>query len=201
MIYKHIPLYRFLSFCEESKLEKNILDCGAGGDLPALGLFAEYGYIITGIEFFETEIFKAKQFGEKLGKSLNIRQGDMKNLTFVDENFSFTYSYNSIFHMKKYDIKIAIEELIRVTKKGGLIFVNFLTTEDERFGEGRCVGNGEYEQYDDEYEVIHSYFTPTEAEQLLEGVKIIFKEERRVHRIYEGKWVRQGFVDYILQKN
>jgi len=69
--------------------------------MPALGLFAENGYHVTEVEFFDTEIEKANLFGDKIGKKLNIICSNMKKLPFQDESFSFSYSYNSIFHMKK----------------------------------------------------------------------------------------------------
>ena len=42
-VFKQIPLYRFIMYCNETNMEKTILDCGAGGDSPPLSLFAEYG--------------------------------------------------------------------------------------------------------------------------------------------------------------
>lgn len=50
-VFKQIPLYRFIMHCNETKMEKTILDCGAGGDCPPLSLFVEYGYLTYGIEF------------------------------------------------------------------------------------------------------------------------------------------------------
>jgi len=90
--------------------------------------------------------------------------------------------------------------LIRVTKKDGLIFVNFLSTADERNGEGVCVGNGEFEPFDEDYQVIHSYFEYNEADSYFENLENIFKEVREVFREYQGKIIKQGFIDYILKK-
>lgn len=32
-IFKQVPLYRYLALCNESGMERTVLDCGAGGDL------------------------------------------------------------------------------------------------------------------------------------------------------------------------
>ncbi|MFA9378338.1 MAG: hypothetical protein ACERKZ_16580 [Lachnotalea sp.] len=96
-IIKQIPLYRFLMLCNESKMDKSVLDCGAGGDCP------------------------------------------------VD------------------------------------------------------LGENQYEQMDD-FTVIHSYFEECEAEKYLEGMEILYKEDRILERIYEGEKIKQGFVDYIVRK-
>ncbi len=70
----------------------------------------------------------------------------MQSLPFEDASFSFVYSYNSIFHMKKQQIAVAIKEIKRVLKPGGLCFVNFLSTADSEYGVGEQVGAGEFVQ-------------------------------------------------------
>ncbi len=43
-VYKQIPLYRFLDYCNGHNKGNMILDCGAGGNQPPLSLFYENGY-------------------------------------------------------------------------------------------------------------------------------------------------------------
>lgn len=124
----------------------------------------------------------------------------MRKLRFDDESFSFVYSYNSVFHMTKKDVSKSIDEMKRVLKKNGLLFVNFLTTSDFRCGEGIDIGNNQYEQMEDDIPVIHSYFEECEVEKYFEDMGILYKENRVLERIFEGKKIRQGFVDYILKK-
>lgn len=199
-IFKQVPLYRYLALCNESGLERTVLDCGAGGDSPPLSLFAGYGYTTCGIEMNTEQIQKANQFAEKRKQKLNIQQGDMRNLPLKDETFSFVYSYNSIFHMKKEDVKKALNEMKRVLQPHGLMFVNFLTLKDFRVGEGEDLGNNQYEQIEDDEAVIHSYYDYSEADLLFDEMNLIYKEDRVVERMYEGKKIRQGFIDYILRK-
>jgi SAM-dependent methyltransferase len=198
-VFRQVPLYRFLQVCNESQLEKDILDCGAGGDQPPLSLFYEYGYHTCGIEFDERQLGKAIQYADRKGQNLHIEQGDMRHLEFADGSFSFVYSYNSIFHMRKADILQSIGELKRVLKPGGLLFVNFLTLNDSRCGLGPQVWENEYEQMDDG-PVIHSYYRIDEADAYFTGMPILYKEDRTLERISEGEKIRQGYVDYVLQK-
>lgn len=58
-VIRQIPLYRFLKYCNDTNMEKSVLDCGAGGNCPPLSLFADYGYKTTGIEFDEEQLRKA----------------------------------------------------------------------------------------------------------------------------------------------
>jgi ubiquinone/menaquinone biosynthesis C-methylase UbiE len=199
-IFKQIPLYRFLMFCNETVMDKSVLDCGAGGDCPPLSLFLEYGYLTHGIEFNENQLKIANEYAEHRNQKLNIELGDMRKLNFKDESFSFVYSYNSVFHMTKEEVLISINEMKRVLKQNGLLFVNFLTTNDFRCGQGITVGENQYEQMDDDIPVIHSYFEGSEPDSFFENMKILYKENRVLERIFEGEKIRQGFVDYIVQK-
>lgn len=200
-IFKQIPLYRYLAYCNEMKqVDKKILDCGAGGDQPPLSLFYEYGYQTYGIELNKEQLEKAKKYADNKGQKLNIETGDMLNLKFNDQSFPFVYSYNSVFHMKKKEVCRAMNEMIRVLAPGGLLFVNFLSVNDHRCGLGPEVGEHEYEQMDD-LPVIHSYYESNEAECYFGGTEIIYKEDRTLDRFYEGKKIRQGFIDYIIKKN
>ncbi|MBY3619510.1 class I SAM-dependent methyltransferase [Acinetobacter sp. CUI P1] len=199
-LFKQIPLYRFLALCNESGMEKTILDCGAGGDTPPLSLFANYGYTTYGIEMNVEQLNRANQFGSERGQNLNIHQGDMRQLAISDESMSFVYSYNSIFHMRKQDVKEAINELKRVLKPGGLLFVNFLTLKDFRVGDGVDLGEHQYEQMEDDELVIHSYYDYHEADSMFDDMQLIYKEDRVLERKFEGEWIRQGFIDYIYKK-
>ncbi|SMC22227.1 Methyltransferase domain-containing protein [Clostridium acidisoli DSM 12555] len=199
-VFKQIPLYRFIMFCNETAMNKTVLDCGAGGDCPPLSLFSEYGYLTHGIEFNTNQLEEANKYANKKNQNLNIEQGDMRKLKFEDESFSFVYSYNSVFHMTKEDVSKSINEMKRVLKKDGLFFVNFLTTSDFRCGQGVDIGENQYEQMDDDIPVIHSYFEEWELEKYFEDMEILYKEDRVLERIYEGEKIRQGFIDYIVKK-
>ena len=47
---------------------------------------------------------------------------------------------------------------------------------------------------------MHSYFGINECDTYFEDMEIIYKEVRLFERIYEGKKIRQGYIDYIAQK-
>jgi SAM-dependent methyltransferase len=199
-IFKQIPLYRFLSFCNDADMDKVVLDCGAGGDCPPLSLFLEFGYSTIGIDSDIDQIEKANSYAKGKKQNLNIMQGDMRQLPFENDSICYVYSYNSVFHMAKIDVEKSILEMKRVLKPGGLLFVNFLTTKDFRCGQGVIVGENQFEQFDDDIPVIHSYYEENEPDRLLNDMYTLYKEDRVLDRIYQGERIRQGFVDYILRK-
>jgi ubiquinone/menaquinone biosynthesis C-methylase UbiE len=124
----------------------------------------------------------------------------MRQLKLGDKSFSFVYSYNSVFHMIKSDVAQSLNEMKRVLKPGGLLFVNFLSTEDFRCGTGTDLGDNQYDQMDDDVPVIHSYYKEGEPDMYLDDMLLLYKESRVVERIQEGEEIRQGFIDYILKK-
>jgi len=199
-VYKQIPLYRFLDYCNGHNRGNMILDCGAGGNQPPLSLFYENGFKTVGIEFSEEQLEAAQKYADKKKQTLNIDSGDMRQLPFEDGAMDYVYSYNSVFHMMKKDVEKSVIEMKRVLKDNGLMFINFLSTKDFRFGLGPDAGYHEYEQEDDGIPVIHSYYEPNEAEKLFKDMQILYKEERVLERIFEGERIRQGFIDYILIK-
>ncbi|URZ04338.1 class I SAM-dependent methyltransferase [Clostridium felsineum] len=200
IIIKQPQIYRFLKYCNESGLEKTVLDCGAGGDLPPLFLFSGNGYKTYGIEISISQLDKAEAFSKKYNVNLNISRGDIRKLPFEDESISFIYSYGTIFHMKKGDIGNAVEEIKRVLKPGGMCLINFLTTKDGDYNKGKKLGEGEFLQIERGDTVIHSYVKDDEADKYFEDMKVLFKEDRVLHRIYEGRKIKQGYVDYIAEK-
>lgn len=200
LVFRQTQLYKFLNYCNQSNLEKSVLDCGAGGNCPPLALFSEFGYKTYGIELNDSQIEKAQIFSNENNVELNIFKGDITKLTFEDESISFIYSYNTIFHMKKQDIIKAMDEIKRVLKPGGLCFVNFLTKNDYGYGKGEKVGEGEFLQEEDGKQVIHTYYEPEEVELHFSGMEILLKENRILERIFEGQKIKQGYIDFIAKK-
>jgi ubiquinone/menaquinone biosynthesis C-methylase UbiE len=199
-IFRQTQLYKFLNYCSELNLEKSVLDCGAGGNCPPLALFSQCGYKTYGIEISNSQIEMANTFSKEHNVDLNISKGDIRQLPFEDESISYIYSYNTIFHMKKEDIAKAVDEIKRVLKPGGLCFINFLSVNDCGYGQGEKVGEGEFLQNERNEKVIHTYYDIEEAEKHFKDMKILFKENRILERIYEGEKIKQGYIDYIVQK-
>ena len=197
-------LYRFLRYILDEPLEKTILDCGAGGRIPPLALFHQYGYKTTGIDISQNQLERAKQYCDQHEINLNIQHGDMRNIPFEDESFSFIYSISSIYHLTKKDSAIAIQEMERVLKPGGMIYVDFLSIEDGNYGDGEAVdpiqSPGEFRQKEAGGEVIHSYFEDGEPDKFFNDSKIIFKNKNLMEMEYEGTKYKPGYTGYITQK-
>ncbi len=174
-----LSLYRFLKLIGQVELEKKVLDCGAGGPRPPLALFHDYGYETHGIDISESAITASEKFIRERGMKLKIIKGDMLELPYDDESFSFAFSQNSICHLTKKDTMIAIREMVRVLKPGGYMFVDFMSTESSYYGSaslGKEVGTGEYQYIDDDGDtVLHCFHNDSEPDKYFTGMKVVHK--------------------------
>ncbi|WP_238885225.1 bifunctional 2-polyprenyl-6-hydroxyphenol methylase/3-demethylubiquinol 3-O-methyltransferase UbiG [Clostridium sp. YIM B02551] len=102
-----------------------VLEVGAGTGRYSLTI-AEQGFKVDAIELIQhnIDIFKSK-----ITKNCNIdvRQGNAIDLSsYEDETFDITLVLGPLYHLFNEDDKrLAISEAIRVTKKGGVVFISY----------------------------------------------------------------------------
>ncbi|MFX1575062.1 MAG: class I SAM-dependent methyltransferase [Promethearchaeota archaeon] len=202
MIKKFYPpsIYNFLRYAISSPLEKIVLDCGAGGPDPKLALFYENGFETYGIDISDDQIKKSIKFCENQGIDLNIIKGDMRKIPFDSEFFGFVFSYNSIFHLTKKDTGIAIDEIFRVLKKGGLCYLNFLSIDDRWFGKGEEKAPGEIITKEGDEAYLHSYYQDDEPDNYFDDFEIIFKEKIKILKGRYFNTRRTCILEYIVKK-
>lgn len=177
------PVYTFLAFIEEYRkksevaLGKKILDCGAGGTLPPLSLFRIHGFDTWGIDISDKQLEKALEFCKKNKLELRLHRGDMRQIPFKDQTFDYVYEYQSMCHLTKSDIQVAVREMHRVLKKSGLCFLG-LISRDTMPIRGREIKPGEYFSYDEGSPTIHSAYSEDEVDNLFSSWEIMHKEKR-----------------------
>lgn len=99
---------------------KTILDLGCGTGLSSY-MLTKNGYKVIGADISPLSIEKAsKTFGDK-SSNLDYIVADGMDLTFEEEAFDVVSSFLLIEHIS--DIPRALSEMLRVTKKGGMIIV------------------------------------------------------------------------------
>ncbi|NVM35577.1 MAG: class I SAM-dependent methyltransferase [Candidatus Lokiarchaeota archaeon] len=196
------PFYNFLNYLSESDVTGPILDCGSGGPYPKQALFVMLGFDAIGIEFSEERLEMAQDYAKQQKLELSMQLGDMRTMPFESNYFGHVYSWNTIFHMNKKDIKKAIGEMIRVLKQRGLFFVNFLSVDSEFYGEGEEENPGEFIQTESDEKVMHTFFTDEESDGFFENleIEILFKEKRILHKKLEDRLMKDSYIDCIVQK-
>jgi ubiquinone/menaquinone biosynthesis C-methylase UbiE len=196
------PFYNFLSYISKNAIDGPILDCGSGSPSPKQALFVQLGFDIIGIEISEERLEMAQDYAKQNNVVLPMQLGDMRSIKFDSNHFAYVYSWNTIFHMTKVDIKKALDEMIRVLKPSGLCFVNFTTVESEFYGEGEEINPGEFKQEEGDEIVIHTFFTDEESDEFFDNleIEILFKEKRVNYIKREERIYKDSYIDYIVQK-
>jgi ubiquinone/menaquinone biosynthesis C-methylase UbiE len=181
-----IPVYGFLSIITARRPEGEtqpygkILDCGAGGPVPPLALFHAHGFEAWGIDASEAQLERAKQFCEERGMQIHLRQGDMRDIPFADNTFDYVYEHYSMCHLSKRDTTLAVSEMYRVVKRGGLCLLGVISNDTwprSFLGEEREPGEYWGEEAGEE-ETLHSMFSDEEADKLVAAWEVVSKEKR-----------------------
>ena len=190
-------MYNFLWTIRNCKLEKKILDCGAGGNFPPLAIFHQHGYETHGIEISEDQIDRATAFSQKHAIDLNIVRGDMRKLEFADEFFSHVFSQNSIFHLTKADTATAMSEMKRVLRRNGYLYVNFLSVDDQRCGFGEEAGPGEWMAPEGGEDTLHSYYQDNEPDAYFENMEFVLKIKNQTD--FNNGEYKMAHLEYIAK--
>jgi SAM-dependent methyltransferase len=181
-------VYRFLNLirgrlAEGETLEgRRILDCGAGGRVPPLSIFAEQGMDCVGIDISEGQVEAARAYAAAHELPIEFRLGDMREIPFPDASFDYVYEHFSMCHLSKADTARAIEEIRRALKPAGTAFLGVISSESwplSFYGEER--EPGEFWMVEGGEEARHSVFTDEECQQLVSGWEVLSKERVVFH--------------------
>lgn len=206
----------FLQYLQQANvthLEKRVLECGAGGRYPPLALFFEEGYETIGIDISDHRIGLARAFCREHNISLTYIKGDMRDIPFGDEVFSFVYESDSLCRLTKKDTGSAVKEMKRVLRRGGYLSVGFMTLDSYPLtGEERHPG--EFWTTVGERDVVHSFFGDDEPSQFLTDLEIVWEERRTTLRRdtvtvsredwiaqYDDTWTRYSKDEWIKLYN
>ncbi len=162
-----------------------ILDLGSGQGKSSKYLI-ERGYNVIMMDFSMNALRNLK-FQRVLGNALS--------MPFKDESFDAVLAIHVISHV--FDRKRIMNEIERVTKKNGYIFVEVFSVEDFRYGKGIEVerntflrGNG----------IITHYFYENEMEDFLWNFKIIERKKYLIKRKIFNKIYNMVTLFFIGKK-
>lgn len=100
----------------------SILDLGCGLGRHSI-LFAKHGFKVTAVDLSPEAIFYAKEWKKKEHVDYLCKVSDMKTLPFSDDAFDRVFSYHVISHSDTEGIQAVIDEITRVLKPNGKVFL------------------------------------------------------------------------------
>jgi len=173
--------------------DSKLLEVGAGTGRYSIAL-AKEGLDVTSVELVESNLAILKENSKGLS-NIKAYQGDATNLArFADNTFDVTLFFGPMYHLyEKEDINKAIDEAIRVTKKGGVMLFAFISVYAIMYA-NYLQGNwaaGEEENFTTDYKVKHF------KEQVFTGYDVTEFEGLFTDKPTE--WITTAGVDGILE--
>ena len=168
-----------------------VLDLGFGLGRHVV-LFAGEGFATSGIEPSASGFRHCARWLQSKGLEADIRQADMLQLPFGDEEFDFVLCYNVIYHARLGDMESALAEIRRVLRKTGLLFFTLNSTRNEWCGKGTELEHNtflNFEKGDGDHE--HHYSDGEEVQRLLGGWRVERlreAEQNLAGKVYPGSW-------------
>ena len=172
-----------------------ILEVGAGTGRYSVAL-AKEGYDMTAVELTPHNLDVLKENGKGLN-NLHAYQGDALDLSrFEDNAFDVTLVFGPMYHLyEETDRHKAIDEAIRVTKKGGVLIFAFISAHSimltNYFYQWGTFGEGLEENFDENYNVKHF------KEQLFTGYDI--EEFEGMFKDKATEYLTTAEVDTVME--
>ena len=173
--------------------QSSVLEVGAGTGRYSIAL-AKEGLDVTAVELVESNLAILRENSKGIG-NISSTQGDATDLSrFEDNSFDITLLLGPMYHLYEPDeVNKAIDEAVRVTKPGGVIFFAFISVYAIMYA-NYLSGDwaaGQEENFTENYQVKHF------KEQLFTGYDVIEFEQ-----LFESKpveWITTAGVDGILE--
>ena len=173
--------------------ESKILEVGAGTGRYSIAL-AKEGMDITAVELVESNLAVLRENSRGI-ENIRSYQGDAADLSrFSDDSFDVTLILGPMYHLyETEEVNRAIDEAIRVTKPGGVIFFAFISVFAIMYA-NYLYGNwalGQEENFTEDYQVRHF------KEQLFTGYDVT--EFEQLFREKPVEWLTTTGVDGLLE--
>ncbi len=157
---------------------RRVLDLGFGLGRHVI-LFAREGFETYGIEPTRSGFDYCEDWLEAEGLHADIRIGEMTELPYGEGFFDFVLSWNVIYHGTLHQLRRALGEIRRVTRRGGLVYLTLNSTRNKHYGQGTEVEPNTFlNPMKADGDLPHHYSDEEEVRALFEGWDVLRMEEQ-----------------------
>lgn len=173
---------------------RRALDLGCGPGRHAVAL-AGLGYATAATDVAPTALSYCRNWLDSLQLRAFLAEADMRYVPFRDAAFDLVVAYNVIYHATRSGVQATLDEIARVLRPGGHLFVTFIATDDAkhaiyaakvRDGEGVELEPNTYRipnDPDEDGDLPHHFVDEGEARQLLSEFAVLSLEAERHQRV------------------
>ncbi|MBT3720792.1 class I SAM-dependent methyltransferase [archaeon] len=173
---------------------KKILDIGVGRSFDPI-FFNKEGYDVTVIDISPNRI---KTINEelKLQSILNVKVilEDVRKINFPNQSFDIIYAHASLHYFNEIETLEVINNLFKILRPNGMIFIQCKSTSDSLFGKGNKLSSNIFESNGR----IRHFFTKEFMKKLLNKFKVLELEE--IVSEYIGHKGRSAYIAVIAKK-
>jgi tellurite methyltransferase len=119
----------------EAKPGARVLDLGCGVGRHALA-FSRAGMDCYGFDRSDSAVASTRERAESEGLKIDLQVGDIKQLPYADGFFDYVLAWNVVFHGSEEETAIAIAEVRRVLRPGGVFQTTMLSKRNIEHGMG-----------------------------------------------------------------
>ena len=116
---------------KEKGYEK-LLDFGCGLGRHAV-FFAKQGFQVSAFDLSEDGIGHLEQWAQREGLQIRLHTADMLNLPYEDASFDCIFAYHVISHTDTQGMKTILQQIRRILKPGGEIYLTLCSKETWSF--------------------------------------------------------------------
>ena len=150
---------------------QTVLDAGCGDGRNLLAL-ARAGFEVVGMDSSETAIALAQRVA-RLHRNVKVVTTDLRSLSLIEEFDAIVCDYVMV-HLEEPDLVIA--NFARALRDGGILLVEFLSTDDPSCGRGERVGDSAFVDRG----IFHRFYSEADVRNLL-GQFDVLDVESLVH--------------------
>ena len=157
----------------------SMVDIGAGKGRHSFYM-NKLGLSVSAVDLSESSVEIIRQKNQEQGCSVEVFQSDMIKLPFADNQFDCAICFHTIYHTNLDGLVKSIEEIKRVLKSGGEVFITFNSKDNDSFKNGESVDNYTiYKTGGIENGIPHSYIDFDDLSWIMKGFKLIKVQQIR----------------------
>lgn len=170
---------------------KKVLDLGCGMGRHSIYL-KEAGFEVTSVDISEKAVETTKKKAMDLGYRIDASICDMRVLPFKDGTFDAVLCVWTSGHGTAEDMGKHALEMLRVVKENGIVFVDYPSVDDERFGIGNEIEKNTFtDNMPGEEKIPHHYSNEQEISKVYEGYK---KEIKPYIYYFRDQWNNEHHI-------